>query len=120
MSVPSALDLLERDRPISGGPRISNPGLYLHQQPCQWTINLFPEGRGIGWLCLARYFEDVPVDERDYDLSFIAIEGDTNALHWLKEAFIRASEGRSLAFSADELQEVLGSVPFNLDIIRSN
>jgi hypothetical protein len=72
----------------------SNPGLYLHQQPCQWAINLFPEGSGIGWLCLARHFEDVPVDEREYDPSFIAIEGDTNALLWLKEAFLRAASER--------------------------
>ena len=56
-----------------------------------WAVRLFPEGRGIGWLCLARYFEDVPVDERKYDPSFIAIEGDTNALLWLKEIFLRAA-----------------------------
>jgi hypothetical protein len=60
----------------------------------------------------------VPVDEREYDPSLIAIEGDTNTLLWLKETFLRVvAEGRLLAFGADELREFFGSVPFNLDII---
>ena len=98
--------------------RYSNPGIYLHRQPCHSAIKLFPEGHGIGWVCFAGHFDDVPLEERDYEPSFIAIEGDLNALLWLKETFLRAaSDVCYITISADELQANFGSVAFGLEII---
>lgn len=88
----------------------SGPGLYLHRQPCHSGTRLFPDERGIGWLCFTASFEDVPVDERDYDPSLIAIEGNTSAFLWLKETLSRAaSDGHNLSINAEELQATFGS-----------
>jgi hypothetical protein len=98
--------------------RYSNPGIYLHRQPCHSAIKLFPEGRGIGWVCFVGHFDDMPLEERDYDPAFVAIEGDTNALLWLKETFLRvASEGHYVMIGADELHASFGPVAYGLEII---
>jgi hypothetical protein len=103
-----------KDRPGSG--------LFLHRQPCVFGAPLLGRDSGFGWLCLARYFEDVPETERDYDPSFVVIDANRDSLERLQGLFQTiSSESSPLVMSASEVESLFAcTTSFGLQIVRSD
>ena len=94
-------------------------GLYLHRQPCVSGVSIFPVQRGLGWLCFIDAAECVPEPDCNYDPSFIAIEGTSEALNYLERLFAQMMESNEVFLSVDEVSLVFGSMSgFRLHLIQ--
>ena len=57
------------------GPTVLNAGgLYFHRQPCVSDVVMFPSGRGVGWVCFPKAFDENET-EYDHDPAYLMIEG---------------------------------------------
>jgi hypothetical protein len=105
--------------PFGGGSgyfQSEGPGLYFHLQPCTSNLAFFSEREGLGWVCFTDWFDQVPAAERDYDPSFVMIEGDQSAFGWLSGVLLRLpSQGERLVIKPDEVSRHLGTQGWSVE-----